>query len=87
MAAKPIEMVYATNEAGGITPLRMKLTDGRVIKIDRINSLVEEKLAGNEMSVFMVEGILEEQLVTALLKYERRTCVWWLFKLSNVRKN
>ena len=49
--AKPIEMVSWTDEQGNIKPIRFKISNKdesiSVIKVDKVISVVNEKLAGN----------------------------------------
>ena len=49
--AKPVEMVSWTDEQGNIKPIRFKIYNKdesiSVIKVDKVISVVNEKLAGN----------------------------------------
>lgn len=81
---KPIEMIAWFTEEGIPKPLRYRLIneDGeqQVIKVDRIISTSQEKLAGNRMIVFTCQSCINNIEKVYELKYELSTCKWFLSK-------
>lgn len=64
-------------------PIRYKLTcddSSTVVKIDRIITRSEEKLAGNRMLIFRCQSEVNGFLKLFELKYELNTCKWYLYK-------
>ncbi|MDX9917401.1 MAG: hypothetical protein RBT15_05220 [Gudongella sp.] len=82
---KPIEMIAWFNDKDYPVPLRFRLDDEnkerQVIKVGRVFSYEEERLAGNRMVVYRCEGIVGDQQKMFELKYEISTCKWFLFKI------
>lgn len=83
--AKPIEMVSYTKINGEIHPIRfrMQLEDEsvKVIKVDRIITKSDEKLAGNNMIIFRCQSVINGVQTLFEIKYELSTCKWMLFKM------
>lgn len=83
--AKPIEMVAWTDEQGNVNPIRFRIANKdesiSVIKVDKIISVENEKLAGNFMRVYTCQSIIKGAERIYELKYELGTCRWILYKL------
>ncbi|KJR49228.1 hypothetical protein UF75_0306 [Desulfosporosinus sp. I2] len=81
---QPIEMIAWFTQEGIPNPLRYKLTsDGTasiVVKVDRIVTRSEEKIAGNRMILFRCQSEMNGLLKLYELKYELNTCKWYLYK-------
>lgn len=81
---KPVDMISISSREGRLTPLRFKWMEGdgepRVIRIQRVISCKEEKLAGNRMLVYVVETLTEDTVRIFEMKYEPGTLKWYLFK-------
>ncbi|WP_077369743.1 hypothetical protein [Anaerosalibacter sp. Marseille-P3206] len=82
---KPIEMIaWFTNE-GNPVPLRYRIESedktNVVIKVDRVITSEEEKLAGNKMIVYKCESIINNIQKIYEIKYEIDSCKWFLFKM------
>lgn len=74
---EPIDMIAVfEKETGKIKPFKFKYND-LPIKVQKVNKIYEEKLAGNKRRVFVCthngKDIYE-------LKYELDSCKWYLFK-------
>lgn len=82
---KPVDMICINSREGRLTPLRFKWSedggDTRVIRIGRVLSCKEEKLAGNRMLVYVVESQLDDTERVFEMKYELSTMKWFLFKM------
>ena len=82
---KPIDMISCTSIEGILTPIRFRLIDKNnkriIIKIDRIINTKEEKRAGNPMLIFTVQITFKNEERLLELKYEIRTCKWFLYKM------
>ncbi|MGI6569962.1 MAG: hypothetical protein ACOX27_02695 [Caldicoprobacterales bacterium] len=82
---KPIKMIAWFNEDGTLHPVRfnMKQKDEShiTIRIDRVIKKREEKLAGNPMLVYTCQSIINNIERIYEIKYELRTCKWYLFKM------
>ncbi|NLN64973.1 MAG: hypothetical protein GX144_06130 [Clostridiaceae bacterium] len=82
---RAVDMICCTNKDGVITPIKFRITDEdkkyRIIRIDRILSRKEEKLAGNRMLVFAVQSIIRGIEYRFEMKYEFTTCKWFLYKM------
>lgn len=83
--AKPIKVVSWTDTNGKINPVRFEIENKdesiSVIKIDKVISIENEKLAGNFMRVFTCQSIIKGAERIYEIKYELGTCKWILFKL------
>lgn len=82
---KAVDMICFSTTDGKLTPLKFRIKDNdsnyKVIKIDRIVSCEEEKLAGNRMLIYKVESLLGEKQQLYEIKYEFTTCKWFLYKM------
>lgn len=81
---KEIEVIAVFDEEGGITPLKFKLKSpggDHVIKIDKIVYRNMERLAGNNMMLFDCLSADEGKKRQLQLKYELKTCKWFLYKM------
>ncbi|WDV45324.1 hypothetical protein PV797_17620 [Clostridiaceae bacterium M8S5] len=75
---KPIDtvVVFESNK-NKIIPYKFKYDD-KTVKIDVIDKVYEEKLAGNRRIVFVCTN---KGHIRYELKYEIDTCLWYLFKI------
>lgn len=82
---RPVDMICYTTKDGAVLPIKFRITDdgkeNTVIRIDRIISRKEEKLAGNRMLVFTVQSIIDGTERLYEMKYEISTCKWFLYKI------
>lgn len=73
---EPIKVMAIFNTDGKIEPVKFRLDD-KVIKIEKIMKVYEEKIVGNNRLVFVCiqngKDIFE-------LKYELESKTWYLFK-------
>ncbi|MDO0822536.1 hypothetical protein M8H41_06660 [Desulfosporosinus nitroreducens] len=67
-------------ENGKPHPLRFKL-DGKDLKIDKVVTVTEEKLAGNRMLIFRCQSEIKGELRPFEIKFELNTCKWFLWKM------
>ena len=85
VVVKQIEMVSYTKINGEIQPIRfrMHLEDEsvKVIKIDKVITRENEKLAGNNMILFKCQSVIDGVNRLFEIKYELATCKWMLFKM------
>jgi hypothetical protein len=83
--AKPIEMISYTDNAGAIRPIRFRIQleneSVKVIKIDRVITKANEKLAGNNMIIYNCQSTIDGVRRLFEIKYELSTCKWILFKM------
>jgi len=81
---KEIEVIAVFDEEGGITPLkfRLKNPDGdQIIKIDKIVYRNMERFAGNNMMLFDCLSADDNRQIQLQLKYELKSCRWFLYKM------
>lgn len=82
---RSVDMICCTNKEGVITPIKFRIPDeekeNRIIRIDKILSRKEEKLAGNRMLVFTVQSVINGNACRFEMKYEFTTCKWFLYKI------
>lgn len=82
---RSVDMICCTNRDGVITPIKFRISDEnkeyKIIRIDRILSRKEEKLAGNRMLVFTVQSVINGSEYRFEMKYELTTCKWFLYKM------
>lgn len=82
---QPIEMIAWFTQEGIPNPIRYKLSSGDaasiVVKVGRVVTRSEEKLAGNRMLIFRCQSEINGLLKLYELKYELNTCKWYLHKL------
>lgn len=81
---QPIEIIAWFTLEGVPNPIRYKIASlddsNVVVKIDRIVTRSEEKLAGNRMFIFRCQSEINGLLKLYELKYELSTCKWFLYK-------
>lgn len=82
---KPIEMIaWFTNE-GNPVPLRYRVVSEDdtlvVIKVDKVITSEEEKLAGNRMIVYKCQSLINNIQKLYEIKYEIDSCKWFLYKM------
>lgn len=81
---QPIDMIAWFTREGIPNPIRYKLTSDDtsniVVKVDRVITRSEEKLAGNRMLIFRCQSEINGLLKLYELKYELSTCKWYLHK-------
>ncbi|NLY18203.1 MAG: hypothetical protein GX045_04480 [Clostridiaceae bacterium] len=82
---RSVDMICCTSKEGVITPIKFRITDEnkeyKIIRIDKILSRDEEKLAGNRMLVFKVQSVINNCEWLFEMKYEFSTCKWFLYKI------
>ncbi len=82
---KPIEMIAWFTEDGIPKPLRYRITDENgektVIKVNKVITTSEEKLAGNRMIIYTCQSCINNIEKVYELKYELSTCKWYLSKI------
>ncbi|OWZ84430.1 hypothetical protein [Natranaerobius trueperi] len=82
---KPIEMIAWFTDNDIPKPLRYRIStkegSKQVIRIEKIISVEEEKLAGNKMFVYTCQSTIRNQTRVFELKYELSTCKWYLSKM------
>lgn len=82
---KPIEMIAWFTTEGNPIPIKYRvLSEDKtniVIKVDRILTSEEEKLAGNKMILYTCESIINNMQKIYELKYEIDSCKWFLYKM------
>ncbi|HBW36315.1 hypothetical protein [Desulfosporosinus sp. BICA1-9] len=81
---QPIEMIAWFTQEGTPNPIHYKLTSvdaaSIVVKVDRVVTRSEEKIAGNRMILFRCQSEMNGLLKPYELKYELNTCKWFLYK-------
>ena len=74
---RSVDMICCTNKDGVITPIKFRISDEdkeiKIIRIDRILSRKEEKLAGNRMLIFTVQSVINGNEHRFEMKYEFST--------------
>lgn len=82
---KSVDMICLSSCEGEIRPLKFRIredaSEPRIVKIDRIISKKEEKIAGNRMLVFTVQSVMDGIERVYEMKYEIQTSRWYLYKL------
>lgn len=82
---KSVDMICLSSSEGDITPLKFRFQESggesRIVKIDRIISRKEEKIAGNRMLVFTVQSLMDGIERVFEMKYEIQSFKWYLYKL------
>lgn len=81
----PIEMIAWFTDSGIINPVKFRFLgqdkENNTVKVDRIITKSQEKLAGNRMMVFLCQSIISGIERKYEIKYEIDTCKWVLFKI------
>jgi hypothetical protein len=82
---KPIEMIAWFTNDGIPIPLRYRIVSkdktNIVVKVGKVVTKDEEKLAGNRMLIYRCESIINNIQKTYEIKYEIETCKWFLYKM------
>lgn len=82
---KSVDMISLSSRDGDIRPLKFRVQEdtgeSRIVRIDRVLSKKEEKIAGNRMLVFTVQSIIDGTERIYEMKYEFQTSRWYLYKL------
>lgn len=82
---KPVEMIAVSDAEGKFTPIKFKFKhlDGHydVYKIDQVLLQQQEIHAGNKMLFFDCMASMFDKPLRLQLKYEVKTCKWWLYKM------
>ena len=78
--ATPISVLAHFELDGTPHPLRFTLND-KELRIERVTSMTEEKIAGNRMLLFRCQSEIGGDLRPFELKYEPGTCKWYLWKM------
>ena len=82
---KQIQVIAVFTENARPAPVKFKLLkeDGTyiVVKINKIITINEERLAGNRMFVYACQSIFDGVEKRYELKYEINTCKWYLYKI------
>jgi len=82
---QPIEMIAWFTLEGTPNPIRYRITStdssNVVVKVDRVVTRSEEKLAGNRMIIFRCQSRINGLLKQYEIKYELNTCKWYLHKI------
>ncbi|MCC5910113.1 MAG: hypothetical protein JJT76_06715 [Clostridiaceae bacterium] len=81
---KPIEVIAWFTKEGIPNPIKYRVREeekDNIIKIGRVVTRTEEKLAGNRMLIYRCQTILHDHIKVYELKYEVNTCRWFLFKI------
>lgn len=85
IVAKPIEMVVWYDKVGIPHPIRFRIKtrddSNIVIKIEKVIERETEKLAGNNMIVFICQSTINDIIKLYEIKYEMSSCRWILFKV------
>ena len=77
---QPIEMIAWFDIPGKLRPIRFRY-EGKVVKVEQIIRISEEKLAGNLMKIFECQSEIHGQQKRFELKFEIGTCKWFLYKM------
>ena len=81
---KTVEAIAHFDEEGKPTPYRIKVQENEksvVIKIKKVISFQSTELVGNKLYVYECNALLHEQDRFLQLKYEVKTCRWFLSKI------
>ncbi|MBU3215027.1 hypothetical protein LL033_00145 [Clostridium estertheticum] len=83
--ALAIEMISYTDNKGNIKPVRfrMQIDDEpmQVIKIDKVIVKDTQRFAGNIMTVYKCQSLIDNSIKLFEIKYELATCRWILYKI------
>ncbi|HHW66243.1 MAG: hypothetical protein PWP07_489 [Epulopiscium sp.] len=81
---KNIDVIAWFDQAKGLLPIKFRLNEGDsdlIVKIDKICTKKEEKLAGNPMISYTCQSIIHGTLKIYEIKYEINTLKWYLYKI------
>lgn len=81
---RPIEVLVLSKTDGNLRPLRFRIENKNggltVVHVEQILSQDENNWAGNPMVIYNCQGQIEDKQRHFDLKYEKKTCKWWLYK-------
>ena len=72
----PIEVLAHFDNDGTPHPIRFKFDD-KEIKIERVISVTEEKVAGDRMLLFRCQSEIGGEMKLYEIKFELGTCKWF----------
>jgi Uma2 family endonuclease len=82
---RPIEVLVWSEPDGNQRPLRFRLEnkDGElvVVHVEQILSQTENGWAGNPMVIYDCQRLIGNRQRRFELKYEKKTCKWWLYRI------
>lgn len=82
---QPIDMISWTEKDGTIHPIKFQLEDyndqKHTYKIQKIQRVDKDKLAGNLMLKYTCEISLNNRARLCEIRYERDTMKWFLYKI------
>lgn len=82
---QPIESIAWFTRDGIPHPLKYRILAEdktyQTVKVGRVITRTEEKIAGNRMLIFRCEGEINNLFKIFELKYEINTCKWYLYKI------
>jgi len=84
LISKEIDIVTVFDKNGKIQPIKFKFEDKdstKVIKVDKVIDLVDCKFAGDSFIVYKCQSCINNIIKPFELKFERRTCKWYLYKI------
>lgn len=76
----PVEMVARFDIHGNPEPARFAY-GGKVIDVEQILEVREEKLAGNRMKIYSCQSDIDGKLTRYDIKFELQTMKWFLYKM------
>ncbi len=84
--SEPVEMIAWFTGDSWPRPLRFRRTRGeeepaRVVRVDRISQVTEEKKAGIRSLVYRCQSLVEGREVVYELQYLPEDCRWRLYKI------
>ncbi|ADY55733.1 hypothetical protein Sgly_1431 [Syntrophobotulus glycolicus DSM 8271] len=77
--AENVEMVAWFDHAGTPRPVRFRHR-GTVVRVENIQEIRDERLAGQRIKLYRCQSIINEELKVYELKYELDSCKWYLWK-------
>ncbi len=73
---RPIKVMAIFNTDGKIEPIQFRLDD-KVVRVEKVTKVYEEKIVGNKRVVFICEHNGKDIYE---IKYEIDSRIWYLFK-------
>lgn len=78
--SKEIDVVAAFAKCGNIVPIKFRI-DGNIVKVDKINLVNDVKFAGEDSKIFRCQSYINNTEKLYELKFVKRTCTWYLYKM------
>lgn len=83
---RPIDVIALFSSTGKLTPIRFRVPakdneEATTISVNQIQVIQEEKLAGNRMTIFRCQSVINGTERIYELKHESDTCKWFLYKM------